>query len=96
MLFFFEKFNWASGPVFALASFRLRQDYADKLLKEMILQSSKLRFTLLDNNQLWYLFFYQGCAYIYVVRQEVAQKMRAGPSEPAYRSRLQTTSSCCG
>jgi len=66
MLFFFEKFNWASGPVFALASFRLRQDYADKLLKEMILQSSKLRFTLLDNNQLWYLFFYQGCDYIYV------------------------------
>ena len=25
-----------------------------------------------------------------------AQKMRVGPSEPAYRSRLQTTSSCCG
>jgi len=22
--------------------------------------------------------------------------MREGPSEPAYRSRLQTTSSCCG
>ncbi len=25
-----------------------------------------------------------------------AQKMRVGPSEPAYRSRLQTTSSCIG
>jgi len=25
-----------------------------------------------------------------------AQKMRVGPSEPACRSRLQTTSSCCG
>jgi hypothetical protein len=25
-----------------------------------------------------------------------AQEMRVGPSEPAYRSRLQTTSSCCG
>jgi len=25
-----------------------------------------------------------------------AQKMREGPSEPAYRSRLQTTSSCYG
>jgi hypothetical protein len=36
------------------------------------------------------------CDTIYIVRQEVVQKMRAGPSEPAYRSRLQTTSSCCG
>ena len=25
-----------------------------------------------------------------------AQEMRVGPSEPAYRSRLQTTSSCMG
>jgi len=29
------------------------------------------------------------------LRHEVAQEMRAGPSEPACRSRLQTTLSCC-
>ncbi len=32
----------------------------------------------------------------YIVRHEAVQKMRVGPSEPAYRSRLQTTSSCIG
>ena len=31
-----------------------------------------------------------------LVRHDAAQEMREGPSEPAYRSRLQTTSSCMG
>jgi RNA-directed DNA polymerase len=31
-----------------------------------------------------------------VQRSHAAQKMREGPSEPACRSRFQTTSSCCG
>jgi hypothetical protein len=31
-----------------------------------------------------------------IVRHEAAQEMRVGPSEPACRSRLQTTLSCIG
>jgi len=34
--------------------------------------------------------------YIVVEKCATAQEMRVGPSEPACRSRLQTTSSCCG
>ena len=30
------------------------------------------------------------------VRHEASQEMRVGPSEPAFRSRFQTTSSCMG
>ena len=35
-------------------------------------------------------------AHFYIKVCVTAQKMREGPSEPAYRSRLQTTSSCIG
>ncbi len=31
-----------------------------------------------------------------VVRHEAAQEMRIGPSDSAYRSRVQSTSSCVG